>query len=71
MRFLTDKATFVVREDRSIMYVTRGPREEYLDKNLQPTFKSRRIAVGVWSCFYRNEIGPLVIILKGGCINQY
>jgi hypothetical protein len=48
------------------MYVTRGPGEEYLEKNLKPSFKSRRVTVGVWSCFCGDEIGPLVIIKKGG-----
>ncbi len=56
--------TFIVGEDRNIVYVTRGIGEEYLDKNLQPTFKSGRRAIGVWSCYYRDEIAPLIIIKK-------
>ena len=48
-----------------MFYVTRAAGEEYLEKNLKPSFKSGRITVGVWSCFYGNEIGPLVILEKG------
>ena len=46
--------------------MTRGPGEEFLDKNLKPSFKSGRTSVGVWSCYCRDEMGPLVIIEKGG-----
>lgn len=62
----SDEVTFFIREDGNTTYVTRGPGEEWEDKNLKPTFKSRRIGVGVWSCFCGNEMGPLVIIPKGG-----
>jgi hypothetical protein len=41
-------------------------REEYLDKNLKPSFKLGRTSISVWSYYYRDEIGPLVIIKKGG-----
>jgi hypothetical protein len=51
--------------DRSF-YVTRGSGEEYLEKNLKLTFKSGRTAVGAWSYFCGDEIGPLVIIPKRG-----
>ena len=37
-----------------------------MEKNLNPSFKSGRTVVGVWSCFCRDEMGPLVIIEKGG-----
>jgi transposase len=62
----SDEVTFEVREDGSIFYVTRGPKEEFLDKNLKPSFKSGRTSIGVWSCYCRDEMGPLVIIEKGG-----
>jgi hypothetical protein len=62
----SDKVTFVVREDETVFYVTRAPGEEHLPKNLKPTFKSGRTTLGVWSCYYGNKIGPLVVILKGG-----
>jgi transposase len=61
----SDEVTFYVGEDKNLCYVTRGPGEEWNNKNLQPTFKSGRQAVGVWSCFCGDEIGPLVIIPKG------
>jgi hypothetical protein len=67
----SDEVTFVIREDGTVIYVTRGSGEEWLDKNLQPTFKSGRTAVGVWSCYCGNKMGPLVIISKGGRINQH
>jgi hypothetical protein len=63
-----DEITFEVREDSSIFYVTRRLKEEYLDKNPNPPFKSGRTSVDVWSCYFRDEIGPLVIIKKGGQI---
>ncbi len=62
----SDEVTFEIGADSSIFYVTRGPREEYLDKNLKPSFKSGRMSVGVWSCYCGEEMGPLVIIEKGG-----
>ena len=46
--------------------MTRGLGEEYEEKNLKPSFKSGRILVRVWFCFCGNEMGPLVIIEKGG-----
>jgi len=39
-----------------------------LDKNLKPSFKSGYISIGVWSCYYGSEMGPLVILEKGGRI---
>ena len=62
----SDEVTFHIRADGSIFNVTRGAGEEYLEKNLKPSFKSGRTTVGVWSCFYGDRMGPLVIIEKGG-----
>ena len=62
----SDEATFKVGEDGSIYYVIQGPKEEHLDKNLKLSFKSGRTSVGVWSCYCGDEMGPLVIIEKGG-----
>jgi hypothetical protein len=65
----SDKVMFEVGEDGSIYYVTRGLKEGCLrgrGENLRPTFKSGRTSVGVWSCYCRDEMGPLVIIEKGG-----
>jgi hypothetical protein len=61
-----DEATFYVGENNNVFYIIRGENEEFLEKNLRPTFKSRRTKVGVWTCFYREDMGPLVLILKGG-----
>jgi len=62
----SDEVTFEVGDDGSVFYVTRAPGEEYLEKNLRPSFKSGRTSVGVWSCYCGSEMGPLVIIEKGG-----
>jgi transposase len=64
----SDEATFEVGEDTSLFYVTRGVgiKEAYKEEFLKPSFKSGRTAVGVWSCFMGTEMGPLVIIEKGG-----
>jgi hypothetical protein len=56
-----------VGEDNNAFYV-RGENEEFLKKNLRPTFKSGRTAVGVWSCFCGDEMGPLVILPAGRTI---
>ena len=61
----SDEATFYVRESNNIFYVTRRPNEEWLGKNLKPTFKSGRTAVGVWTCFCGDEMGPLYILPEG------
>jgi hypothetical protein len=63
----SDEVTFEVREDLNTFWVIRalGREEEYADKNLQPTFKSGRTIVGVWSCFCRDEMGPLYMLLEG------
>ncbi|KAH8598564.1 hypothetical protein B0O99DRAFT_615417 [Bisporella sp. PMI_857] len=60
----SNEVTFVVGEDETVVYVTKSLGEEYLNKNLQPTFKSERTTVGVWSCFCGSEMGFLVIIPK-------
>ena len=41
--------TFKVGEDLRGFFITRGPKreEEYVEKNLKPTFKSGRISVGI------------------------
>jgi len=43
----SDETTFYVGEDNNVFYVTRAENEEFLEKNLRPTFKSRRTTVGV------------------------
>jgi hypothetical protein len=50
----SDEATFYVGENNNVFYVTRGKNEEFKEKNLRPTFKSRRTKVRVWTCFYRD-----------------
>jgi transposase len=64
----SDEVTFEVGHDGRTIYVSRraGKREEFLDKNLKPSFKSGRTSVGVWSCYCGNEMGPLVILEEGG-----
>lgn len=55
-------------ENNNVFYVIRRANKEFLEKNLKPTFKSRRSKVRVWSYFCGEDIGPLVIIPKGGII---
>jgi hypothetical protein len=55
-----------VGEDNNVFYVICKANEEFKEKNLRLTFKSGRTKVRVWSCFYKDKIGPLVFILKGG-----
>jgi transposase len=64
----SDEVTFYTGADNTVFWVTRasGKGEEWLEKNLKPSFKSGRQAVGVWSCFCGPHMGPLVIIPKGG-----
>jgi hypothetical protein len=54
-----------VGEDLRGFFITKGPRreEEYVEKNLRPTFKSGRTSIGVWSYFCGDEIGPLYMLL--------
>jgi hypothetical protein len=61
-----DEVTFYVGVDGTVFYIMRGSGEEWEEKYLQPTFKSGRIVVSVWSCFYGDKMGLLVIIPKGG-----
>jgi hypothetical protein len=60
-----DEATFYMGENNSVFYVTRGKNEEFKERNLRPTFKSGKTKVRVWTCFYGDQMGPL-IIPKGG-----
>ena len=62
----SDEVTFHVGEDNNTCYVTRGPGEEWEEKNLKPSFKSGRTSLGVWSCYCGDKMGPLVVIPKGG-----
>ena len=61
----SDEAYFEIGEDNSVTYVSRRVGEEYLDKNLKPSFKSGRSRVGVWGCFMGPESGPLVVVPDG------
>lgn len=63
----SDEVTFECGEDMTTFWVTRGPGrdEEYADKNLRPSFKSRRVTIGVWSCFCGDHMGPLYILPNG------
>ncbi len=69
----SDEVTFEIGEDLTSFIVTRGPGrdEEYADKNLRPTFKSRRKSVGAWACFCGDELGALYILPKGENMNMY
>jgi hypothetical protein len=57
----SDKVTFYIREDNTVFYVTRGPGEEWEDKNLKPTFES---GGQVFVC------GLVFVVLKWGLSNH-
>ena len=65
--YQSNKVTFIVGENLQTFQVTQGPgrEEEYASKNLRPTFKSRRTIISIQSYFYRDEMGPLYILLQG------
>jgi len=65
--YWSDEVTFKVGEDLRGFFITRGPRreEEYVEKNLKPTFKSGRTSIGVWSCFCGDEMGLLYMLPEG------
>lgn len=66
--YWSDEVTFYIGENNNVFYVIYGANEEFLEKNLKPTFKSGRSKVRVWSYFCREDMGPLVIIPKRGII---
>jgi transposase len=66
----SDESTFEIGYDGRQYWITRSAGEEYLEKNLKPSFKSGRTTVGVWGCFIGSEKGPLVILKKGERMNQ-
>jgi hypothetical protein len=41
-----DEVTFEVGKDSRNIWVTQQPGEEYLEKNLKPSFKSGRMSIG-------------------------
>src|SRR5438270_7560726 len=67
----SDEATFELGYDSSVAWITQGPSEEFLEKNLKPSFKSGRTSISVWACFCGREIGPVVVLPKGEKINQH
>jgi hypothetical protein len=67
----SDEATFELGYDSRGFYITRAPGEEFLERNLKPSFKSGRTAVSVWGCFMGREKGPLVVLEKGARMNQH
>jgi len=66
----SDESNFEIGYDGRNWWITRAPGEEYLEKNLKPSFKSGRTSVGVWGCFMDTTLGPLVILPKGARMNQ-
>jgi hypothetical protein len=65
--YWSNEVTFKVGEDLRTFFVIRGAgrEEEYATKNLQPTFKSGRTTISVWSCFCGDEMGPLYMLPQG------
>jgi transposase len=65
-----DKATFEISHNGRIVWVTQALGEDYLEKNLKPSFKSSRTSVSVWALFCKTYIRLVVILLKGVRMNQ-
>jgi hypothetical protein len=56
----TDEAKIETGERPGHRHVTRLPGEEFLPKNIAPTFKSNRQSIMVWACITQNSKGPLI-----------
>src|SRR5205807_2596573 len=67
----SDEATFEIGHNGSVEWVTRAPGEEFLEKNLKPSFKSGRTSVSVWAAFCGRHMGPIVVLPKGQRMNQH
>jgi hypothetical protein len=65
----SDEATFEIRHDGRIVWVTRAPGEEFLEKNMKPSFKSGRSLVSVWASFCGRHLGLVVVLPKGQRMN--
>jgi hypothetical protein len=65
----TDEVTFEVGKDSRNIWVTRRPGEEYLEKNLKPSFKSGRVSISAWDAICGDVVGPLVFLTDSGHMN--
>jgi len=61
----SDESSYEIGFDSNSYYITRTPKEEMLERNLKPTFRSGRKYVSVWGCFCGRELGPIVVLEKG------
>lgn len=61
----SNESSYKIGFDSNNYYITQTPKEEWLERNLKPTFKSRRKYISVWGCFCRQEIGLIIILEKG------
>jgi hypothetical protein len=61
----SNESSYEIGFDSNNYWITRAPHKEMLERNLKPTFRSGRKYVLVWACFYRRELGPIVILEKG------
>lgn len=61
----SDESSYEIRHDSNNYYITQAPKEEMLERNLKPTFRSGRKYVSVWGCFCGRELGPIVVLEKG------
>jgi hypothetical protein len=67
----TDEAKIELGECPGHQYVTHGPGEEFLPKNIQPTFHSGRDSIMVWGCISRDQKGPLIRLkMQPGVIDK-
>jgi transposase len=61
----SDESSYEIGHDSNNYYITRTPKEEMLERNLKPTFRSGRQYVSVWGSFCGRELGPIVVLEKG------
>jgi transposase len=66
----SDESTVELNLSSRKIMVWRSQGERYQADNLAANQRSGRISVMFWSCFWQNELGPLVALPKGG-INSH
>jgi Transposase len=61
----SDESSYEIGYNSNNYYITQAPHKEMLERNVKPTFRSRRKYVSVWACFCRRELSPIVVLEKG------
>ena len=65
----------VIWSDECIICIGQNPKHQRVlhtigtaveDRNLVPSFKSKRVSIMIWACFSGNRLGPLLTFEQGG-----